>query len=341
MEVKEECPGPGPRPPKFKHVIQMLLAKNGHPLPLSGSRRWYSHRPTVSRGRLPTTPAHHKPSDATSRLVLKALASAIDVYPPLSRGHPSSFCAPLKFKLLVEPRVPTLAEFRALADLRFLGPFTDFLREKGAHRPADAAELEALGTGPRGARVADRRRLGARGVFGCVGAAGAAVTIIMFLFWGRCLRSLCLHVLATPPHSSARASSVLIRVLGEKPTSCIRTHARIAVSIPIPTASTARIRNSYAGSGRQYTWEDISVEGVYEAVRVRIKGWRGGMRMGAAAVRNGRTSAKDTIRGGMGASGHHRTVAWLRECRTAAWKTTPIILEARPPKLFKIRLFSR
>ncbi|KAJ7614758.1 hypothetical protein B0H17DRAFT_1220573 [Mycena rosella] len=103
----------------------MLLAKNGHPLPLSGSRRWYSHRPTVSRGRLPTTPAHHKPSDATSRLVLKALASAIDVYPPLSRGHPSSFCAPLKFKLLVEPRVPTLAEFRALADLRArIGPPT-------------------------------------------------------------------------------------------------------------------------------------------------------------------------------------------------------------------------
>ncbi|KAJ7687117.1 hypothetical protein B0H17DRAFT_1332525 [Mycena rosella] len=133
----------------------MLLAKNDHALLLSGSRRWYSRRTTVNRGRLPTTPAQwaaieattlivfHKPGHATSRLLLKALASAIDVYPPLSLGHPSSFRALLKLKLHVELRVPTVAEFRALVDLRVPGPPTDLLREKGAHRLADPAALGA------------------------------------------------------------------------------------------------------------------------------------------------------------------------------------------------------
>ncbi|KAJ7687104.1 hypothetical protein B0H17DRAFT_1332521 [Mycena rosella] len=87
--------------------------------------------------------------------MLKALASAVDAYPPLNRGHPSSFRTPLKLKLHVEPRVPTVAEFRALVELRFPSPLIDFMREKGVHRLADAAALGGRGT--RGARVADRR----------------------------------------------------------------------------------------------------------------------------------------------------------------------------------------
>ncbi|KAJ7614749.1 hypothetical protein B0H17DRAFT_1341193 [Mycena rosella] len=62
--------------------------------------------------------------------MLKALASA-------------SFRTPLKLKLHVEPRVPTVAEFRALVELRFPSPLIDFMREKGVHRLADAAALGA------------------------------------------------------------------------------------------------------------------------------------------------------------------------------------------------------
>ncbi|KAJ7624153.1 hypothetical protein B0H17DRAFT_1218962 [Mycena rosella] len=124
----------------------MLLAKNGHALLLSGEPWSLNHHPAQWAAIETTTlTVFHKPGGTTSGLVLKALASAIDVYPPLNRGHPSSFRAPQKLTLHVEPRVPTVAKFRALADLWFLSPLTDFLREKGAHRPANAAVLTALG----------------------------------------------------------------------------------------------------------------------------------------------------------------------------------------------------
>ncbi|KAJ7627504.1 hypothetical protein B0H17DRAFT_1150874 [Mycena rosella] len=92
-----------------------------------------THCRSLGRGGGTHADLPHKPGDTISLFVLNTQISAIDV----------SFRAPLKLKLLVEPRVPTVAEFRALADLRFPGPLTDFLREKGAHRPFDAAALGA------------------------------------------------------------------------------------------------------------------------------------------------------------------------------------------------------
>ncbi|KAJ7601286.1 hypothetical protein B0H17DRAFT_1223276, partial [Mycena rosella] len=89
--------------------IQMLLAKNGHAFWVAAV--WAAIEPT-------TFAVFHEPGDTTSRFSLKTLASAIDVYPPLNRVNPSSVRAPLKPKLLVKPRVPPVAEFRALADLR-------------------------------------------------------------------------------------------------------------------------------------------------------------------------------------------------------------------------------
>ncbi|KAJ7609303.1 hypothetical protein B0H17DRAFT_1221381 [Mycena rosella] len=189
----------------------MLLAKNGH------ARRRSLGRGGGTYADLPGPRLNHNthrlPGDATSRLVLKALTSAIGVYPPLNRGHPNSFRAPLKLKLLVEPRVPTVAEFRALADLRVPGPLTDFPREKGAHRPADTAALVALGAeGP------------------------VALAWPIVVDWEH-KESLVggvayMHIL----EAIAERRYKFIRVPGEKPVSCIRTHARIAVNIPIPTA---------------------------------------------------------------------------------------------------------
>ncbi|KAJ7627501.1 hypothetical protein B0H17DRAFT_1150871 [Mycena rosella] len=125
----------GFRAESAKHVIQMLLAKKRS----RSAALWVAAvvltPTTVNHGRFPTTP--HSGSRSSPQHSPSALTSKIDVYPPLNRGHSSSFRAPFKLKLFVEPRVPTTP--------RFPGPLTDFLREKGAHRSADAAVLAVLG----------------------------------------------------------------------------------------------------------------------------------------------------------------------------------------------------
>ncbi|KAJ7657122.1 hypothetical protein B0H17DRAFT_1145978 [Mycena rosella] len=77
---------------------------------------------TVNRSHLPTTPhsgprfsPQHSPSAQRRNLPAgtESAGQCDRCVPPPSRGHPSSFRAPLELKLLVEPRVPRVAEFRA------------------------------------------------------------------------------------------------------------------------------------------------------------------------------------------------------------------------------------